>query len=99
MGYLLREHVMRTLFFVGLLLLIVSLAYGYYLTGIYVHYPQAPQSATQQTVPYHVRSVTVYVTHSEMNTIEVVKGGELAGLALVGLAIVIRIMRRRRADK
>ena len=95
MRYLLKEHVMRTLFFLGLLLLIGSLAVEYYLTGVYVHYPQAPQTATQQILPYHVRSVTVYVTPSEMNIIRVSKAVELVGLALAGFAIVLRTIRKR----
>ena len=95
MKYLLKEHVIRALFFLGLLLLIGSLAFEYYLTGVYVHYPQASQAATQQILPYHVRSVTVYVTPSEMKIIGASKAVELTGLALVGFAIVLRMIRKR----
>jgi hypothetical protein len=87
-----KDRLTRLLFFAGLIVIVGTIAYDYYLTGIFVSYPRAPQTATGQIVPHRVRSVTVYVTRHEMNTLNVLQTLEIIGLGVVVIAIGLRII-------
>lgn len=87
---------MRRLFFAGLIVLICGAGYDYYLTGIYLGYPQAPQTVTGEIVPYHVRSAVVYVTQRDIDVIYFVKGAELLGAAMAIAGVALRAIKRRK---
>jgi hypothetical protein len=79
-------------FFSAAIVFVASLASDYYLTGIYVYYPRAPDIAAQKVVPYRLKGITVYVTSSEKKQIDMVTLFEIgAGVLVFSMIAVDRI--------
>ncbi len=95
MSFFLKDNVMRRLFFFGLIVFICSAGYDYYLTGIYLGYPQTPKAVMGEIIPYHVRSEVVYVTQRDIDMIYFVKGAELLGAAMAIAGVALRAIKRR----
>ena len=86
----------RVGFALAVIAFIGSLAFSYYLTSIYVTFPQVPDAKTQHVVPYDVKGTTVYVTQNQMTEIKVVRTVQIAsGIIFFALIASFRFYRIR----
>ena len=79
--------------------MLVAFGSDYYLQSIYVSYPRKPDPVTAKTVAHQINGVSVYVTRSEMNVLNVVYIAEIvSGIIVVISLLVDRISSSRNSD-
>jgi hypothetical protein len=92
------SKVMQVAFLLALVAFISAWSYDFYLDSNFINYSHLPNPMTAQIVPYKWKSITIYVSRAQFETLEITHAVEVISLLLAGAYFVVRRVRRTGHD-